>query len=114
LRNHHWKNGMPKEFAIDWFKSARKDFSDEEELLMEYQVIINKLDLPYSVQDIEVENAAEPQKEKSNLGKNYGKKKVSVAKANYPAKSQPIPSIDTFFEFKNWLLNKLDQLEGLK
>ncbi len=114
LRNHHWKEGVPKEFAIGWLRNSSKDFTDSEEALMEFQIIINKLNLDYSLQDIEVENAAEPQKEKSNLGKNYSKKKISVTRASYPAKSQTIPSIDTFFEFKNWLLNKLDQLEGLK
>ena len=114
LRNHHWKDGMPKEFAIDWFKNTGKDFSDEEELLMEFQVIINKLNLLYSIQDFKSEGAPEPNKKRVAPPNKSSSKRNSVPKTKQLIKTQSIPSIDTFFEFKNWLLNKLDQLEGLK
>ena len=115
LRNHHWKEGMPKEFAIDWFKNAHKDFSDKEELLMEFQVIINKLDLPYSVQDIDIESAAKPKKKKrTSPDKNYNNKKIPLTRTILPVKPHTIPSIDYFPEFQKWLLHKLDQLENLE
>lgn len=114
LRNHHWKDGIPEEFAIDWFKNSQKDFSDEEELLMEFQVILNKLNLHYSVQNIEIKSKAEPQKKRSSPGKNYNKKKIPLIRASHPVEPQTIPSINNFAEFQKWLLNNLDLLENLE
>jgi len=107
LRNHHWKKGMPKEFAINWFKNISKDFSGPEEALMEFQVILNKLHLPYSVIDVDLALEKEPEIK----GRNRSEKPVSTSNAKEPTKSHAIPSIDNFPEFKKWLLHKLAELE---
>ena len=107
LRNHHWKNGMPKDFAINWLKNVTKDFSDPEEVLMEFQVILNKLHLSYSVSDIDSEREKEPEIK----GCNRSEKSNSIPITKQPRKTHAIPSIDSFIEFKNWLLNKLTELE---
>ena len=106
LRNHHWKKGMPQEFAINWLKSVSNDFSDPEEALMEFQVILNKLQVSYSVNDIDLEH-------KNGLEKKAIKKEKpkSLSNTKQSRKTQAIPSIDNFPEFKNWLLNKLTELE---
>ena len=109
LRNHHWKKGMPKEFAINWFKNTTKDFSDPEEALMEFQVILNKLHLSYSVSDTDLEREKEPEKKRSNRSENP----VSISTTKQLRKTQAIPSIGNFPEFKKWLLNKLTELEKL-
>ncbi|MHA1239724.1 MAG: hypothetical protein ACTSQU_02915 [Promethearchaeota archaeon] len=107
LRNHHWKNGMPKEFAITWFKNIQKDFLGPEEALTEFQVILNNLRLSYSVSDIDLERKNEPEIKESNRTK----KKVSIPSMKQQTETLIIPSIDNFPEFKDWLLSKLTELE---
>jgi len=108
LRNHHWKKGIPKEFSITWLKNAMKTFSDPDEALMEFQIILNKLHLSYSVKDIDSER--ENGFEKKGL---KNKKPESISNAKEPRNTGVIPSIDNFPEFKRWLLNKLTELEKL-
>ena len=106
LRNHHWKKGIPKEFAITWLKSVTKDFSDPEETFMEFQVILNKLQISYSVNGIDLERENGLEKKVLTI-----KKPESIANAKQPRKTSVIPSINNFPEFKKWLLNKLSELE---
>ena len=107
LRNHHWKKGIPKEFAINWFKNISKDLSDPEEVLVEFHVILKKLQLSYTINDTDLERKTETEKK----GKSQIEKPKSISKANQPKNSPAIPSIDNFAEFKNWLLHKLAELE---
>ena len=109
LRNHHWKKGMPKEFAITWFKITTKDFVDPEEALMEFQVMLKKLHLSYSVSEIDLERKSEPEKK----GSNRNEKTDSLSIIKQPKKTMAIPSTDNFPEFKKWLLNKLSELEKI-
>jgi len=109
LRNHHWEKGMPKEFAINWLKNATKDFLNPEEALMEFQVILDKLHLSYSVSDIDSECKNEPENKKGNLTE----KPEFIPNAIQPRRSHAIPSIDNFPEFKKWFLNKLAELEKI-
>ena len=109
LRNHHWKKGMPKEFAITWFKITTKDFVDPEEALMEFQVMLKKLHLSYSVSEIDLERKSEPEKK----GRNRNEKTDSLSIIKQPKKTMAIPSTDNFPEFKKWLLNKLSELEKI-
>ncbi|MBY9016114.1 MAG: hypothetical protein KGD68_10515 [Candidatus Lokiarchaeota archaeon] len=109
LRNHHWKKGMSKEFAINWLKNATKDFSDPEEALLEFQVILNKLHLSYSVSDIDLEHKNEPEIK----ARNRSEKEEPINNTQQPRKTLVIPSIDNFPEFKKWLLNKLAELEKI-
>jgi len=108
LRNHHWEKGMPKEFAINWFKNISKNFSDPEEALLEVNVILNKLHLSYSVCDIDLESKNKPE----TKGNNRSENPVSSSNTGQPRKTHAIPSIDNFAEFKKWLLNKLTELEN--
>ena len=100
---------MPKEFTINWFKNTTKDFSDPGEALMEFQVILNKLHLSYSVNDIDLERENEPEKKRSNRSE----KPESISNTKQPTKTLAIPLIDNFLEFKKWLLNKLNELEKI-
>ena len=109
LRNHHWKKGIPKEFAINLFKNISKDFSDPEEALMEFQVILNKLHLSYSVSDADLKQKNEPEEIENTLTE----KTKSISNTNQPRKKYAIPSIDNFLEFKKWLLHKLTELEKI-
>jgi len=98
---------MPKEFAISWFKKANKDFSNSGEVLMEFQVILNKLKLTYTISDTDLELKFEPE----NKGKSQNEKTTLLTNSKPPRKAHSIPSIENFPEFKKWLLNKLNELE---
>ena len=110
LRNHHWKKGMPKEFAINWFKKVSKDFSNPEEALMEFQVILNKLQLTYTISDTDLERKTETEKKE----KSQNEKPTSISNSKQLRKTNAIPSIDNFDEFKKWMLNKLTELEKIE
>jgi hypothetical protein len=109
LRNHHWKKGMPKEFTINWLKNSTKDFSDPEEALMEFQVILNKLRLSYSVSDIDLERKNEPEKKEGIRSKIP----ETIPNVKQSRNTKAIPSTNNFPEFKKWLLNKLSELEKI-
>ncbi|TET05798.1 MAG: hypothetical protein E3J90_00010 [Promethearchaeota archaeon] len=109
LRNHHWKKGMPKEFTINWLKNTTKDFSDPEEALMEFQVMLNKLHLSYSVNNIDLERENKPEKK----GSNRSELPETIPNVKQPINTKAIPSINNFSEFKKWLLNKLNELEKI-
>jgi len=109
LRNHHWKNGMPKEFAIKWLKNTTKNFSDPEEALTEFQVLLNKLRLSYSVSDTDLACEKEPEKK----GSNRSKIPETIPNVRQARDTKAIPSTDNFPEFKKWLLNKLSELEKI-
>jgi len=109
LRNHHWKKGMPKEFTINWLKNTTKDFSDPEEALMEFQVMLNKLHLSYSVNNIDLERENKPEKK----GSNRRELPETIPNVKQPINTKAIPSINNFSEFKKWLLNKLNELEKI-
>jgi len=110
LRNHHWKNGMPKEFVINWYKKTTKDFSDLEEVLIEFQVILNKLQLSYTINDTDLERKNDTQKKECNQNEKTG----SVLTTKQPRNTRAIPSIENFTEFKRWLLNRLSELEKIQ
>ena len=107
LRNHHWEKGMPQEFVTTWFKKITKDFSDPDEALMEFQVILNKLRLSYSVSDIDLKSKNAPEKKSCK----HKEKKEPIPETKQPINVKVIPSTDNFPEFKKWLLNKLSELE---
>ncbi|MBY8978750.1 MAG: hypothetical protein KGD72_00035 [Candidatus Lokiarchaeota archaeon] len=109
LRNHHWKKGIPKEFAITWFKITTEDFLDPKEALMEFQVMLKKLHLSYSVTEIDLERKWEPEKKRRNRNEETD----SLSNVKQPRKKIAIPSIDNFPEFKKWLLNKMSELEKI-
>ncbi len=114
LRNHHWKDGIPKDFVIGWIKKTIHQFSNSEEALMEFQVILNKLSLVYSISNFEIENKVKIEKKTRVRKKNQINRQVSVPLTSRPSIAQAVPSIDNFSEFKQWLLKKIGRLENLK
>ena len=109
LRNHHWKKGIPKDFAMDWLKNTTKDFSASEGALMEFEVILNKLHLSYSVSDIDLGCKIKSEvKEEAR-----SEKLLPITNIKQLRKTHAIPSIDKFPEFKKWILTRLAELEKI-
>jgi len=124
LRNHHWEKGIPQEFVSKWIRAATADFSLTEGDHMEFQMTLNKLDLPYSLPEFDAERESEPVMVNSSrltpaqiTRKEKGPKTVSspVKKVKLVVQvgSDSIPPIGNFREFKLWMLKKLDELENI-
>lgn len=114
LRNHHWKRGIPKDFVLDWVTMVNKDENLKEDTLWEFQIVLNKLDLPLSLPELTSSVQTQPRK-KPSREKNRPEivpEKKEVVK-DYRVFSSSIPSVENFEEFKQWVLEKLDELESL-
>jgi hypothetical protein len=109
LRNHHWKKGIPKDFTMTWLKNTTKDFSDPKEALMEVQIILNKLHIPYSINDIDLEHNNKSEVKEETISE----KPLPISNIEQPRKTHVIPSIDNFPEFKKWILTRLAELEKI-
>ncbi len=129
LRNHHWEKGIPQEFALKWFRATSDDSSLTEDDHVEFQTMLNKLDLPYSLPEFDAERKSEPEAVSSLrlkpgsstqfVRKNEGPKTLPspVKKSKQVKKikrvgSDSIPPIENFSKFKGWMLKKLEELEN--
>ena len=124
LRNHHWEKGIPQEFVSEWIRATTVDFSLTEGDQVEFQMMLNKLDLPYSLPEFDAERDSEPVNVSSSHLKRETptqiiRKKTYPKTVPYPVKkikqvrSNLMPPIENFLEFKGWLLKKLDELENI-
>jgi len=124
LRNHHWEKGIPQEFVSEWIRATTADFSLTEGDHMEFQMMLNKLDLPYTLPEFDAERDSEPVNVSSShlkretptqiIRKEKGSKTVpSPVKKAKQVRSNSMPPIENFREFKGWLLKKLDELENI-
>ena len=102
LRNHHWKKEIPEEFLSKWIHMENSQY-----LLNE----IDKKDFVIILKELHVEEDVI-----SNLyGFEFNKTENNFNVTNDPAKDNKpeIPSIDSFPEFKMWILKRLDEIEDL-
>ena len=124
LRNHHWEKGIPQEFVSEWVRTAIKDFSLTEENHVEFQMVLNKLDLPYSLPEFDAERESEPTMPNSSheTPTQIIRKKSEPKTFPAPIKKvnqvkqvglDSVPPIENFREFKLWMLKKLDELENI-
>ena len=98
LRNHHWKEGIDKEFLEEWVQMNISKYTLAENDLNDFQVIFQKLDLPSEII--------------INL---FGVEKDNNVKENKPKIQNPseIPSVKDFKKFKKWLLERIKDIEKL-
>ncbi len=98
LRNHHWKDGIDKEFLEEWVQMNVSKYTLAENDLNDFQVIFQKLDLPSEII--------------INL---FGVEKDNNVKENKPKIQNPseIPSVKDFKKFKKWLLERIKDIEKL-
>ena len=94
---------------MNWLNKATTDFSEPEETIRELQVILKKLHLSYSVSNIDLERKIESEKKEDNPNE----KPEIILTSKQLRKKHPIPLIDNFDEFKEWMLNKLTELEKI-
>ena len=104
LRNHHWKNEIPKEFLINWvhMENSHHELNDLDK--NDFEKIFKKL----NVEDNIVLKLC-------GIKTNTDKKNIQVPDENVTitTKTLEIPSINNFPEFKKWIIKKLDEIEDL-
>jgi len=105
LRNRHWEKGIPHEFILNWVQKLNTNSHLNENDRLDFQVIFDKLRIipAKKINTLkEIKVSKEPVKEHSGIDYKITKKAI-----------ERIPSIKNFQEFRNWLLNKIDELENL-
>ena len=105
LRNRHWTKGIPQEFITNWFQKLNINSHLDESDRLDFQIIFDKLRI-IPVKKIntpkEIKTSKNPVKEHSGFEDKITKKVIET-----------IPPIESFPEFRNWVLKKIDELENL-
>ncbi|MGB5912534.1 MAG: hypothetical protein WBH31_15185 [Promethearchaeia archaeon] len=109
LRNHHWKNGIDKDFLTEWQKMNNTKYKLNEDDLSDFHKIFNILKAPEEIlTDISTDSINYDENITNNNNIIFTKQiKSKISSSN------SIPSIKNFSQFKKWVLNKLDQIEKL-
>jgi hypothetical protein len=105
LRNRHWTKGIPQEFITNWFQKLNINSHLDESDRLDFQIIFDKLRI-IPVKKIntpkEIKTSKKSVKEHSDFEDKITKKVIET-----------IPPIESFQEFRNWVLKKIDELENL-
>ena len=105
LRNRHWTKGIPQEFITNWVQKLNINSHLDESDRLDFQIIFDKLRI-IPVKKIntpkEIKTSKNPVKEHSGFEDKITKKVIET-----------IPPIESFQEFRNWVLKKIDELENL-
>lgn len=107
LRTHHWDQGIPEEFVQEWvsMKNTHYPLSDLDH--KDFLTLFSKL-------NISSENIDFPEVINQNLAapsvNNEIKKSKNEIISNYDEPTS-IPSIHNFSLFREWVFNKLEQIE---
>lgn len=99
LRNHHWKDGIDKEFLEEWVQMNISKYNLTDDDLNDFQVIFQKLNLPLGI----ITNL---------FGKTIVKDQIGD-KSNLPKETIELPSIHDFSKFKKWMLERIKDIEEL-
>jgi hypothetical protein len=105
LRNRHWTKGIPQDFITNWVQKLNINSHLDESDRLDFQIIFDKLRI-IPVKKIntpkEIKISKPPVKEHSDFEDKITKKAIET-----------IPPIESFQEFRNWVLKKIDELENL-
>ncbi|MFX0140756.1 MAG: hypothetical protein ACFFDN_44370, partial [Candidatus Hodarchaeota archaeon] len=132
LRNHHWKDGVPEDFIIEWIQMNISQYQLTREDMNDFETIFKKLNISnaFLITDNEVESS---EKIESKLIDHHSQIPpitkyhefkswlLSIIKhvenrlniTDSKGLSIDTPSIRDFTIYKTWFLNKLDMIEGL-
>ena len=89
LRIHHWKDGIPEEFAVQWVSMKKTGHRLTDAEYSDFQSLFEKLNVNI---DILIPHEAEPTEE-------------IIEEPN------SIPNIKDFPKFKNWMLKMISEIE---
>jgi hypothetical protein len=110
LRNHHWKNGISEDFLREWIQMkitnhslTRNEWVDFEEIFQKLKIPIEFLPSSLNSEKYSIDPTPYKHIEASNP-------KINVVDAK---KSDSVPSVLNFPQFKLWMINILDEIENL-
>jgi len=111
LREHHWKNGIPRKFLNNWHSRYISQMNPNDENHTEFQQILSILDVSeQEINSLFMKNSSIKDKTKPLIINN------SSSSIDFTLKdidNKEIPSINNIDKFEKWILNKLDQIDSI-
>jgi len=111
LREHHWKNGIPRKFLNNWHSRYISQMNPNDEDYTEFKQILSILDVSEpEINSLFIKNLSTKEKTKpliinnSNSSIDFNLKEID---------NKEIPSINNIDKFEKWILNKLDQIDSI-
>ncbi len=111
LREHHWKNGIPRKFLNNWHSRLISQMNPNDEDHTEFKQILTILDVSeQEINSLFKKNSSIKDKTKpliinnSNSSIDFNLKDID---------NKEIPSINNITKFEKWILNKLDQIDSI-
>ncbi|TFG02693.1 MAG: hypothetical protein EU539_12880 [Promethearchaeota archaeon] len=109
LRRHHWSEGIPRNFLIQWKNALSMNGGLSEEDLMDFQLILQDLGIQYNIFEQDIVNK-ETNKNKNRL--QYKKYELDFEKTKIiNGIEESIPSLSDFPKFREWVIQKLNIIE---
>jgi hypothetical protein len=111
LRQHHWKDCIPKDFLKKWLKMDYTQYSLTEQDRMDFELLLNELKIPTKIL-MDIIKDFKPRDKKDFIPKLSSDTPVNPSKKKIKKKtSEAIPPVKEFETFQSWILQKLDDLE---
>ncbi|MCK4237717.1 MAG: hypothetical protein KAX33_01250 [Candidatus Lokiarchaeota archaeon] len=111
LREHHWKNGIPRKFLNNWHSRYISQMNPNEEDYTEFKQILSILNVSEpEINSLFIKILSTKEKKKSLIINN------SNSSIDFNLKGtdiKEIPSINNIDKFEKWILNKLDQIDSI-
>jgi hypothetical protein len=108
LRTHHWEQGIPEEFIQEWVNMNISHYPLSELDVNDFLTLFSELNI--ACMNIEFPTLRKEHLASSSLDNGNEEPKnrtIAIKEANVN-----IPSIQNFSLFKQWIYNKLDQIEA--
>jgi hypothetical protein len=108
LRTHHWEQGIPKDFIQEWVNMNLSHYPLSKSDRQDFLTLFSNLGISYA-------NIEFPLINKEQLASSFeNEKKELNPEVSMPDKKKKtiIPSIHDFPQFKQWIYDKLDQIEN--
>ena len=107
LRTHHWEQGIPEEFIQEWVNMNISHYPLSESDIQDFLTLLSELNI--ACMNIEFPTISKEHLASSSL--NVGNEESKNEAIVNMETNIKIPSIQDFPLFKQWIYNKLDQLE---
>ncbi|MFO7797514.1 MAG: hypothetical protein ACQERB_12250 [Promethearchaeati archaeon] len=111
LRRHHWSEGFPKDFLIQWKDTLNKNGELSEKERADFQTILHKLGVQSNFIDKIINNESKYKQKSQESLKNRDINSVLSEKQKDLSNHNSIPPISDFIKFKSWMIQQLNFIE---
>jgi len=102
FRNHHWKNGLPVDFIEDWVRMSHTNYTLNDNDILDFESIFKRFNISRDIIVKTLTNNQYPEQ--------ASKERISN---NNSLKKDKIPPTENFPQFREWILNKLKNVEEM-